>query len=63
MANTDTDTNTLVCKHYSQETVGKFINSQLLNASASLFTKIETETLLVGFPYGFNKILMASNEY
>ena len=35
----------------------------IANASASVFTKIETETLLVGFPYGLNKILMASNEY
>ena len=49
MANTDTDTNTLVCIHYSHETVGNFntilANSQLLNAYASLFTKIDTETL------------------
>ena len=60
MANTDTDTNTLLCKHYSLERVS---NSQVQNAFTSLLTKIETKTLLVDFPYGFNKILMASNEY
>ena len=64
------NTNTLVCKYYSQETVGNFntilifiLIANFLNAFASLFTKIKTEMLLVGFPYNFNKIPVASNEY
>ena len=59
----DTNTDTLVHKHYSQETVGNFntiLIASFLNVFASLFAKIETETLLVGFPYDFNNILMAS---
>ena len=62
----DTDTGTLVYKHYSPETASNFTTILIisfLNAFASIFTKIETEMLLVGFPYGFNKIFMASNEY
>ena len=64
MANTDT--NTLVYKHYSPETASNFniiLITNFLNAFAGLFTKIETKTLLVGFPYGINEIFMASNEY
>ena len=64
MANADTDT--LACKYYSQETVDnltQYLIASFLNAFASLFTKIKTETLLVGFPYDSNKILVASNEY
>ena len=63
MANSDTNTDTLVCKHYSQETVCNFntiLIASCLNAFASLFTTIETKALLVGFWYGFNKIFMAS---
>ena len=64
----DTDTSTLVYKHYSQETASNLstINTSFLNAFASPFTKIETEmlhTCIYFFPYGFNKIFMASNEY
>ena len=43
--------------------INTILIASFLNAFASLLTKIEIETLLVGYPNGFNKVFMASNKY
>ena len=52
----------MVYKYYSQNTATNSIIITFLNGFVNYFTKTETEKLLIGFPYGPNKILMVSNE-
>ena len=56
-----TDTNALVCKHYlqKQQVIAIQFYNQLLNAFASLFTKIETE-MLATYLLAFHMALIKS---
>ena len=60
------DTNSIPILWYTDvihKNSNQFNIISFLNGFANLFTIIETETPIAGFPYDLNKILMGSNEY